>query len=205
MARVVFRKLGWAAAAALAVSAAPALAQFSDGYNFLKAVKDRDGKEATEFLSEPGSVLVNARDRASGETALHITIRRRDELWTKFILDRGGNPNLADKSGVTPLALAASMGFVEGVELLLKRGARADVTNVAGETPLISAVHRRDTAMTRLLLKNGASADRADNSGRSARDYAMLMGPSAGVMDEIDRAEAERKKAPAGQAYGPGA
>lgn len=201
MARVVFRKLAWIAAAALALSGAPALAQFSDGFNFLKAVKDRDGTEATKFLSEPGSVLVNARDRASGETALHITVRRRDELWTKFILDRGGNPNFADKSGVTPLALAASMGFIEGVELLLKRGARPDVTNVAGETPLIAAVHRRDTAMIRLLLRNGASADRSDNSGRSARDYAKLMGLSG----EIDRAEAERKKAPAGQAYGPGA
>lgn len=201
MAGVVFRKLGWVAGAALALSAVPALGQYSDGFNFLKAVKDRDGTEATKFLGETGSVVVNTRDRASGETALHITVRRRDELWTKFMLDRGANPNSADKSGVTPLALAASMGFIEGVELLLKRGARPDVTNVAGETPLIAAVHRRDTAMIRLLLRNGASADRSDNSGRTARDYAKLMG----LTGEIERAEAERKAAPAAGTYGPGA
>ena len=48
------------------------------------------------------------------------------------------------------------------------------VSDATGETPLISAVHRRDTAMMRVLLKGGADPDRADNSGRSARDYARL-------------------------------
>ena len=203
MSGVVFRKLALLVLGALALAAAPAAAQMTDGYNFLKAVKDRDGTKATEFLNEPGSTLVNTRDISSGETALHIVVQRRDETWTKFLLERGANPNAADKRGVTPLALAANLGFIEGVERLLKRGARIDVANSAGETPLISAVHRRDIAMIRLLLKNGASADSTDNSGRSARDYARLMGGAAGVTAEIERAEAERKAAPAADAYGP--
>ncbi|MEP3914121.1 MAG: hypothetical protein ABJM34_02285, partial [Parasphingorhabdus sp.] len=36
------------ATAAVSISS-PAAAQFSDSYNFLKAVKDRDGDEATKF------------------------------------------------------------------------------------------------------------------------------------------------------------
>ncbi|GGD87429.1 hypothetical protein GCM10011515_03720 [Tsuneonella deserti] len=199
----VFRKVAFALVAGLSLTAVPAAAQFTDGYNFLQAVKDRNGTKAIELLSEPGSTLIVTRDQTTGETALHITVRRRDETWTKFLLDRGANPNLADKKGVTPLALAASLGFVEGVELLVKNGARVDVPNSAGETPLISAVHRRDMAMIRLLLKNGANADRTDNSGRSARDYAKLMGAASGVLDEIARIEAERKTAPAADAYGP--
>ena len=200
---VVFRKLAVVVAAGLTLAVVPASAQMTDGYNFLKAVKDRDGTKATEFLSEPGSVLVNTKDLTTGESALHIVVQRRDLTWTKFLLERGANPNAADKHGVTPLAIAASLGFVEGVESLIKRGARVDVANSSGETPLISAVHRRDLAMIRLLLKNGASADRTDNSGRSARDYAMLMGGAAGVLAEIERIEAERKTAPAQDAYGP--
>lgn len=191
-------------AAGLALVAVPAAAQFTDGYNFLKAVKERDGTKATDFLDEPGSTLVNTRDQSTGESALHFVVQRRDETWTRFLLERGANPNAIDKQGNTPLAIASSLGFVEGVDVLLKRGARVDVANSAGETPLISAVHRRDMAMIRLLLKSGASADRTDNSGRSARDYAMLMGSAAGVSAEIERAEAERKATPAKEAYGPG-
>ncbi len=205
MRRGVIRKAGLALALLASGLATPATAQFSDSYNFLKAVRERDGTEATKFLNEPGTTIVNTRDLTSGESALHIVIQRRDELWTKFLLEHGANPNLADKSGITPLSLAVSLGFVEGVERLLKAGARVEVSNAAGETPLISAVHRRDMAVIRLLLKNGASADKTDNSGRSARDYAMLMGSAGGALQEIDRAEADVKESGADQGtYGPG-
>lgn len=204
MPRVFIRKSAAVIAVALALAATPAAAQFNDGYNFLKAVKDRDGTEATKLLDKPGSILVNTSDQSTGETALNIVLRRRDETWTRFLLERGANPNKADKRGVTPLSIASGLGFVEGVELLLKRGANVDVADGTGETPLIAAVHRRDIAMIRLLLKNGADADRSDNSGRSARDYAKLMGSTTGVMAEIERAEAERKASPSQETYGPG-
>jgi ankyrin repeat protein len=192
-----FRKLAIALAALTAFAGTPAAAQFNEGYDFLKAVKDRDGTKATEFLNKPGSTLVNTSDLTTGETALHIVVRRRDATWTRFLLEHGANPNRPDKHGVTPLAIAASLGFVDGVEALIKRGASIDVPDEAGETPLIAAVHRRDVAMIRMLLANGANADRTDNSGRSARDYARLMGTTAGVTAEIERAEAERKGKPA--------
>lgn len=202
----VIRKAGLALALAASGLAAPAAAQFSDSYNFLKAVKERDGTEATKFLSEPGSTIINTRDLSNGETALHYVVQRRDDVWTKFLLQRGANPNIADKNGITPLTIAASLGFVEGVEQLVKAGARVDTTNTAGETPLIAAIHRRDGAIIRLLLKHGANPDRADNSGRTARDYAVLMGPAAGMVQEIERAETERKNKGADQGtYGPGA
>src|SRR5690606_26565543 len=154
---------------------APAAAQmYSDGFKFLKAVKDKDGDTAIKMLDQPGSTIVNARDITSGETGLHIAVARRDATWLSFLLGKGANPNIADKKGVTPLMLATQLGFVEGVDALASRGARIDVANDAGETPLISAVHRRDINMMRILLKAGANPDRTDNSGRSARDYAQL-------------------------------
>ncbi len=175
----------------------------SEGYQFLKAVRERDGDEATAKLNEPGTVVVNARDFTSGETGLHIVTQRRDLIWVKFLLQRGANPDVADKKGVTPLQIASSLGFVEGVETLVKAGANVDRGNSAGETPLMSAVHRRDTAMVRLLLANGADPDRSDNSGRTARDYALLMNGNGQILEEFRQADEKRKAAQDGRSYGP--
>jgi len=204
MVRARFRKAGWLAALAASTLAVPAAAQmFSEGYEFLKAVKDRDGDAATNALNQPGSVLVNARDLATGETALHIVVQRRDLVWLRFLLQKGANPNIAAKNGLTPLVLATNLGFNDGVEALVEGGARIDVTNAAGETPLIAAVHRRDTALVRLLLEKGANADRTDNSGRSARDYVGLMNANGQLMAEFERADAARSGGDADQTYGP--
>ena len=56
---------------------------------------------------------------------------------------------------------------------------------MTGETPLIAAVHRRDLAMMRVLLQAGANPDRADNTGRTARDYALLQDKSGALLNEI--------------------
>lgn len=186
----------------LAMAASPAAAQYqSDGYKFLKAVKDREGTEATRLLDEPGSVIVNARDITTGETAMHAVVQRRDLTWVRFLLQRGANPNIADKNGVTPLQIAVQLGFIEGVERLIKGGAQVDVPDATGETPLITAVHRRDTAMVELLVTNGANPERTDNSGRSAREYAELLGDRNGVLAAIEKAE--KGKTDSAKAYGP--
>ena len=204
MTQVVIRKIAMIIALLGAVAAVPASAQlFSEGYEFLKAVKDRDGDVVTATLDEPGTTVVNTRDLSTGETALHIVTARRDAVWIRFLTGRGANPNIRDKKGVTPLQLAVTLGFVEGVEALVQAGAEVEITDSSGETPLISAVHRRDTGLIRLLLANGGNPDRADNSGRTARDYALLMNANSSILAEFARADAERENAGDTQDYGP--
>ena len=204
MAQRAFRHALLAFALGAGVIAAPATAQrYSEGYEFLQAVKKRDGDSATKALNVPGSQVVNARDISSGETALHLVVKRRDVTWVKFLLQRGANPNIADKAGITPLQLAANLGFVDGIDALTEKGARVDVASNTGETPLIGAVHRRDASLVRILLEKGADPDRADNSGRTARDYAKLISGSNAVVAEFERADAERAGIASGKVYGP--
>ena len=187
-----------------AIAATPVAAQmFSEGYEFLKAVKDRDGDAATEALNQPGTTIVDARDLTTGETALHIVTARRDVLWIRFLTQRGANPNIRDKKGVRPLQMAVTLGFTEGVEALIKAGAEIEVTDSAGETPLIAAVHRRDAGLVRILLEKGANPDRSDNSGRTARDYAGLMSGANTIQAEFDRADAAREAKGTSGDYGP--
>lgn len=51
------------------VAATPAAAQFSDSYNFIKAVKDRDVNKAIELADQPGTTVVNTRDADTGKPA----------------------------------------------------------------------------------------------------------------------------------------
>ncbi|WHO39086.1 ankyrin repeat domain-containing protein [Sphingobium sp. AP49] len=180
-----------------------AQAQFSDNYNFLKAVKDADGQKATDLLQKPGSTVVNSRDVNSGETALHIVIARRDNSWLTFMLAKGANPNLADNNGTTPLLLAVQNRFEEGVRTLLTHNAQVDKTNGSGETPLIRAVQLRDIGIVRLLVAQGANPDKRDTiAGMSARDYAQRDNRTPGLIDALDSAKAS-SAAPKGPVQGP--
>ena len=51
-------------------------------------------------------------------------------------------------------------------------------------------------ALIRLLLKAGADPDRADNSGRTARDYAALDGRNSPLLAEIESARQAARAAP---------
>lgn len=173
--------------------AAPVRAQqFSDSYNFLKAVKDRDVLAAKQLLDKPGSVVVNQRDRGTGEAALHIVTKSRDAPWMAFLLQNGADPNVRDNEGNTPLILAASTGYAEGVRLMLAGKANIDAVNARGQTGLFKAVELRDLATVRLLLEQGASPDVPEfQTGMSPRDLAAR-DPRAGAIGKL-LAEAPKK------------
>jgi hypothetical protein len=177
------------AAFILALLATPLLAQsFSDGYTFLKAVRERDGPTAERILANPSTTAINYRDPSTGEGALHILVRGRDVTWLAFMLGRGARPDAQSNDGTTPLILSAQLGWTEGAEQLLARHANPNVSNRSGETPLIVAVQRRDIQMVRLLLSQGANPNQTDNlSGNSAIDYARQDPRAAAILRELQQ------------------
>lgn len=179
----------------LAATAVPAGAQdFSNAYNFMKAVKERDGVTVTRLISSPGSVVINSRDQSTGNGALHMVVRDRDLPWLGFLLGKGAKADLLDAEGNTPLALAAQLGWVEGAEILARRSP-VDLANRRGETPLILAVQQRDLAMVRMLLARGANPQRTDSvAGLSALDYARRDGRAAAILKLLE-APREQPKA----------
>jgi len=121
----------------------------------------------------------------------------------RFLLQRGGDPNIRNKKGATPLQMATALGFTEGVAALIKGGANVDIADQTGETPLITAVHSRNVALVRLLLDKGADPDRNDNSGRSARNYMELQAGNDIIRQVFADADAKRAAAGTKKDYGP--
>lgn len=150
----------------------PAAAQFSESYNFLKAVREKDGGKATEALDKPGNTIVNTRDSDTGDTALHIVTKRSDLTWMGFLIGKGANANAKDGAGNTPLIIATISRFAEGVDLLTKIKVQVDTQNRLGETALLKAVQNRDVTSAKMLLEAGANPDISDSSGISARKAA---------------------------------
>jgi ankyrin repeat protein len=168
--------------------AVPVAAQsYSDGFTFLKAVRERDGATAERILSNPSSTALNIRDPGTGETALHILVRGRDAGWLGFMLGRGARPDTGDREGNTPLVIAAQLGWTEGAQILLDRHSNPNLGNSRGETPLIFAVQRRDMPMVRLLLQYRANPNQADHiAGNSPIDYARLDPRAAGILRVLE-------------------
>lgn len=183
----------------LAALAAPAVAQFSDSYNFLKAVRERDGAKAQELLGKGGPTLVDTQDGNTGERGVHIVVKERDMSWLGFLIQKGARIEVKDNQGNTPLMVAARIGNVDAARLLIARGGNLNAANSLGETPLIMSVQRRDTAMTRLLLTQGADPAKRDiTSGMSARDYAVRDGRSDAIIRLMDEIKPAAKKSVAG-------
>jgi len=195
------RIFGGMIAAAMIVTAVPAIAQLgqSDSYQFLQAVRESKGDEVNKLLDKPGTVIVNTRDRQTGEAALHIVAKRGDTTYVSYLLARGADPNIKDGEGNTPLLVAVNNGAGGVIDLLVKGGANVNLGNGSGETPLIRAVQRRDLSLVRILLAAGADPDQSDRiAGLSARDYAHQDTRTPALAKVIDETPKKPRRAVSG-------
>lgn len=186
------------AAAALA-AATPAAAQFTDSYNFLKAVRDRDVNAAIELADKPGTTIVNTRDIDTGQAAVHIVTRRADIGWLGLLYQKGANLNSKDRDGNTPLLLATIGRWEEGIATLIRLKAQVNIQNRLGETALLKAVQVRDLGLAKSIVEAGANPDLADNSGVSARSTAQNDPRAASIAKLFKDIPAK----PAGRVQGP--
>ncbi|MGF1607376.1 MAG: ankyrin repeat domain-containing protein [Rhodothalassiaceae bacterium] len=154
----------------VALTTAPASAQFSTSYAFIEAVRESNLLEARQLLNR--GLTANVRD-AEGVPVLVIAAETGDLDMLRFLIESGANINAASRSdGSTALMRLVERRDLAGATYLLEQGPDLDARDKRGETALIKAVKLGRTRLLERLLDAGADPQVADYLGLTALDHA---------------------------------
>jgi ankyrin repeat protein len=122
-----------------------------------------------------------------GATPFWRAAQSGDTALMKLLLEHGADPKIATAHNVTPLAVAAGIGWVEGItfewseaaiveaaRLCLDLGIDPNVADDEGRTALHGAAHKGRTEVIKLLVEHGARLDAHDLGSRDTVNGAML-------------------------------
>jgi len=162
---------------------------------------DTDHLEFITKLLDHGA-NVNARAMDSTETRTIFTMQwlyedgatpflraaqSGDITLMRLLLARGADPKIPTTNNVTALAVAAGIGWVEGVtyewseadnveavKMCLDLGMDVNARDGDGRTALHGAAHKGRNAVVHLLVDHGAKLDAKDNGSRDTVNGALL-------------------------------
>jgi len=158
-------------ALALAVVAAPALAQFDTMTQkpIVAAVRAGDEEKVRQALLKGENP--NQID-SSGRPLLMIAAMDGQIAVADALLKGGAVADATDREGYTSLIRAAERGDVDIADMLLKKNAKPNVQTRQGVTPLMVAARLGHAEVVRLLLAYKADPNKPDFTGRTALTYA---------------------------------
>lgn len=106
---------------------------------------------------------------SSGDTALHIAVRKGEQKIVELFIEKRADVNVVDKDGRTPLHFAANEGKLDVVKLLIEKGADFKATD---NNPLHLAAEDGNLDIVKYLVKRGADIRTRDKDDKTSLDIA---------------------------------
>jgi|GEM_PF-1723563 len=145
--------------------------QYSERYEFIKAIKEQDAFVVREKLTN--GQYPNVRD-GDGVPAIYIAAQEGGLGWVALLLKHDADINISTREDrKTVLMYFAERGETDAVKFLLGQSADPNLSDGFGETALMKAVRGRQFRTVKALLNGGADLGIADSSGRTALDHAI--------------------------------
>src|SRR5207244_10205493 len=144
---------------------------------FIKLLLDKgaDVNHRVKDSTETRTVFTNQWLDENGATAFLRASQSGDVTLMRLLLARGADPKISTTLGVTALAAAAGIGWVEGityewstketveaVKLLLELGLDPNAQADTGRVALHGAAHKGSTEVAQILVDHGAKLNIRD-------------------------------------------
>jgi ankyrin repeat protein len=155
-----------------------------DHLDVIKALLDAGANPNLRMASstETRTIFTHQWLHEEGATPFLRAAQSGDLELMRLLLDYGADPNIPTEAGVTPLMVAAGIGWVEGVtyewspqqtfetvQFLLDRGADVNAQDaVDGRTALMGAAHKGRPDVIQLLVDRGADMSLRDIGSRDS-------------------------------------
>jgi ankyrin repeat protein len=148
-----------------------------DDMAYIKLLLDSGADTNARMIdsSETRTVFTNQWLDEEGATAFLRASQSGDVDLMRLLLEYGADPHINTTLNVTPLQVAAGIGWVEGVtterstektieavKLLLELGVDPNIQADTGRTALHGAAHKGATEVARILVEAGARMDVRD-------------------------------------------
>ncbi|WP_428097437.1 ankyrin repeat domain-containing protein [Candidatus Rariloculus sp.] len=148
-----------------------------DGLEYIKLLLEEGANPNARMIesTETRTVFTNQWLDENGATAFLRASQSGDIELMHLLLEYGADPHIYTELGVTPLSVAAGIGWVEGitsewsteqtveaVKLLVELGIDPDYQADTGRVALHGAAHKGATEVVRILVEAGARMDIRD-------------------------------------------
>ena len=143
------------------------------GRTLLMHAAETGNLEAVKLLFEKYNADLHVQSKQE-ENATSLAARKNNIEVVKYLIEKGGNPNICGDFSHTPLMVFSNNGDVEMVAYLLAHGADPNIkTKYEGISAMMLAVYSGNFAVTKLLVENDADVNIQNRYGNTPLMWAM--------------------------------